>query len=156
MRRREFVAGLEGESVAFPLATRAQQPKQMPLVGVLQDLAESEPVARSEVIAFREVLASAMYSRIDSAQGRPTRLPPARCSSGYSCSYDLTLGNVSNLSRIATVSEDPRRRRDHKGGDDEREHWGVDRRMNQEKRTGCGADDKRDKDTAQSAVLFAG
>jgi hypothetical protein len=68
MRRREFVAGLEGESVAFPLATRAQQPKQMPLVGVLQDLAESEPVARSEVIAFREVLASAMYSRIDSAR----------------------------------------------------------------------------------------
>jgi hypothetical protein len=71
MRRREFVAGLKGESVAFPLATRAQQPKQMPLVGVLQDLAESEPVARSEVIAFREVLASAMYSRnsrIDSAR----------------------------------------------------------------------------------------
>src|SRR5580704_3425515 len=55
MRRREFITLLGGATIAWPTA-RAQQPKQMRLVGVLQDLAESEPVARSEVVAFREAL----------------------------------------------------------------------------------------------------
>jgi hypothetical protein len=57
MRRREFIALLGGAAAAWPVAARAQQPKQMRLVGVLQDLAENEPVARSEVVAFREALA---------------------------------------------------------------------------------------------------
>jgi hypothetical protein len=62
----------------------------------------------------------------------------------------------ANLPHVAAVSENPRRRRDDKGSDDEREHRGVYRRMHQEKRAGCGADDQRDENSAQSAVLFAG
>ena len=54
------------------------------------------------------------------------------------------------------IPEDPSRYRDDEGSDDEREHRGVDRRMKEEKRSGCGADDQRDKHAAQSAVLFAG
>jgi hypothetical protein len=46
--------------------------------------------------------------------------------------------------------------RDDPDGDDEREHRGVDRRMNLEKRAGCGANGQCDKHMAQSAVLFAG
>jgi putative tryptophan/tyrosine transport system substrate-binding protein len=57
MRRRKFITLLGGAAAAWPVAARAQQPKQMRLVGVLQDLAENEPVARSEVVAFREALA---------------------------------------------------------------------------------------------------
>ena len=52
--------------------------------------------------------------------------------------------------------EDPSRNRDDPDSDDEREHRSVDRHMNMEKRAGCGANDQRDKYTAQSAVLFAG
>ena len=54
------------------------------------------------------------------------------------------------------VPKDPGRYRDDPDSDEEREHGSVDRRMNLEKRAGCGADDQRDKHSAQSAVLFAG
>jgi hypothetical protein len=54
------------------------------------------------------------------------------------------------------IPEDPSRYRDDPDSDDEREHRSVGRRMNMEKRAGCGANDQRDKHTAQSAVLFAG
>jgi putative ABC transport system substrate-binding protein len=55
--RRKFITLLGGAAAAWPLAARAQQAKQMRLVGVLQDLAESEPAAQSEVEAFRGALA---------------------------------------------------------------------------------------------------
>jgi putative ABC transport system substrate-binding protein len=55
--RRQFIVTLGGAATAWPFTARAQQPKQMRLVGVLQDLAESEPVAQSEVAAFRGALA---------------------------------------------------------------------------------------------------
>ena len=60
------------------------------------------------------------------------------------------------LSRLDAIPEDPSRYRDDPDSDDEREHRSIDRRMNMEKRAGCGANDQRDKHTAQSAVLFAG
>src|SRR5262245_28582951 len=53
MRRREFIALLGSAAVVWPLAARAQQPERMRLVGVLQDLAESDPNAQSEVAVFR-------------------------------------------------------------------------------------------------------
>ena len=62
-------------------------------------------------------------------------------------------GRDASLSCIVAVSEDPRRRRDDKGGDDEREHRSVDRRMKEEKRAGCGANDQRDKHTALGCPL---
>ena len=52
--------------------------------------------------------------------------------------------------------EDLSRYRDDPDSDDEGEHRSVDRRMNMEKRARCGANDQRDKYTAQSAVLFTG
>jgi hypothetical protein len=60
------------------------------------------------------------------------------------------------LSRLDPIPEDPSRYRDDQGSDDEREHRSVDRRMNLEKRAGCGANGQCDKHMAQSAVLFAG
>ena len=46
MRRREFMAGVGASTFALPGAARAQQPKQMQMIGVLQDLAENEPVTK--------------------------------------------------------------------------------------------------------------
>jgi hypothetical protein len=53
---------------------------------------------------------------------------------------------------LSAIPEDRSRYHDHQSSDDERGHGGVDRRMKEEKRAGCGA--KRDKHTEQSAVLF--
>ena len=46
------------------------------------------------------------------------------------------------LARFVAASEDPSRYRDDPDGDDERKHRSVDRRMNMEKRAGCGANDQ--------------
>jgi putative ABC transport system substrate-binding protein len=55
MRRRDFIALLCGASLV-PFGVHAQQVRQTQLIGVLQDLAENEPIAQSEVAAFRESL----------------------------------------------------------------------------------------------------
>ena len=56
MRRREFTA-LLGGFAAWTFQANAQPAQRTRLVGVLQDLAENEPVAQAEVAAFRETLA---------------------------------------------------------------------------------------------------
>ena len=53
MQRREFIT-LISCAAASPLAARAQQTQKKRVVGVLQDLAEDEPIAQSEVAAFRD------------------------------------------------------------------------------------------------------
>jgi putative ABC transport system substrate-binding protein len=55
MRRRDFIVAA-GATVAWPLATRAEQPDKMRLIGVLMGFAESDPTARSMVEAFRSAL----------------------------------------------------------------------------------------------------
>jgi putative ABC transport system substrate-binding protein len=71
MRRRAFIAFLGGgaTAVAWPLVARAQQFKQMPLVGVLQDLAESDSIGQAEVEAFRGA-----FAKLGWTEGRNFRL----------------------------------------------------------------------------------
>jgi len=56
MRRREFTALFGGFAASWAIEAEAEQRLPQRLVGVLQDLAENETVAQSEVAAFREAL----------------------------------------------------------------------------------------------------
>jgi putative ABC transport system substrate-binding protein len=54
--RRKFLATLGGAAVAWPLAAGAQQPERMRRIGVLMNLAESDPESQARIAAFREGL----------------------------------------------------------------------------------------------------
>jgi putative ABC transport system substrate-binding protein len=56
MRRREFIAVVGGAAVAWPFATRAQQPAPMKRIGLLIPFADSDRLAQNQVAAFREEL----------------------------------------------------------------------------------------------------
>ena len=57
MRRREFITLVGSAAATWPLAARAQQPDRMRLIGVLEDYAESDSAAQSNIAAFRHTLA---------------------------------------------------------------------------------------------------
>ncbi len=57
MRRRELIIVLGGAAIASPLTSRAQQPDQMRLIGVLMAYAQSDGTAQSWLAAFRGALA---------------------------------------------------------------------------------------------------
>ncbi len=57
MRRREFIVVAGGAALSWPLATRAQQPDRIRLIGVLMGFEKSDAAAQSWVAAFRDRLA---------------------------------------------------------------------------------------------------
>src|SRR6516165_5966956 len=57
MRRRDFITGIAGSAVAWPLAAHAQQDRPVRRIGVLMgDFPESAPEGRAVAAAFREEL----------------------------------------------------------------------------------------------------
>jgi putative tryptophan/tyrosine transport system substrate-binding protein len=57
MRRREFITGVAGSAVAWPLAARAQQPERMRRIGILLPATADDPVFQACVGAFLQALA---------------------------------------------------------------------------------------------------
>jgi putative tryptophan/tyrosine transport system substrate-binding protein len=56
VKRREFITLLGGAAAAWPVVARAQQGERMRRVGVLMNLAESDPEGQARIAAFREGL----------------------------------------------------------------------------------------------------
>jgi ABC-type uncharacterized transport system substrate-binding protein len=68
MKRRAFIT-LLGSAAAWPLAASAQQGDRMRRIGVLMAAAESDPVRRGYIVAFREGL-----QKLGWAEGRNIRV----------------------------------------------------------------------------------
>jgi putative ABC transport system substrate-binding protein len=62
MRRRDFIAGLSGAAVAWPLAAYAQQVGRVRRIGLLAGPAESDQSIQARIAIFREGLAKLGWS----------------------------------------------------------------------------------------------
>ena len=56
MKRREFISLIGGTAAAWPFAARAQQPDQVPAIGMLMGYAEDDPETQARLAGFREGL----------------------------------------------------------------------------------------------------
>jgi len=75
MRRRDFIKGIAGSAISWPLAARAQQQEHMRRIGVLMNAVENKPQGQARVAAFRQVLQQLGWSdggnvRIDIRWGK--------------------------------------------------------------------------------------
>jgi putative ABC transport system substrate-binding protein len=68
IKRRELITAIGG-AAAWPLAARAQQPDRMRRIGVLMNLAESDPEGQARIAAFREGL-----GKLGWAEGRELQI----------------------------------------------------------------------------------
>ena len=63
MRRRDFIKAIVGSAAAWPLAARAQQPRErIRRIGVLMHLAADDPEGQSRVAAFLQGLQEAGWA----------------------------------------------------------------------------------------------
>src|SRR3954465_9568144 len=62
MKRREFIAGLAGAAVAWPLAGRAQQGERVRRIGVLMYTTPDEPESQARITALAQGLQEAGWS----------------------------------------------------------------------------------------------
>jgi putative tryptophan/tyrosine transport system substrate-binding protein len=69
MRRRDFVKGIGGSAIAWPLAARAQQPDELRRIGVLVNTAADDPESQASVAAFKQALQQLGWS-----EGRNLRI----------------------------------------------------------------------------------
>ena len=69
MQRREFITLVGGAAVSWLLVARAQQPERMRRIGVLVNLAEDDPEAQAQHLAFLQGL-----QQLGWADGRNVRI----------------------------------------------------------------------------------
>jgi ABC-type uncharacterized transport system substrate-binding protein len=63
VKRRQFITLLGGAAAAWPVAARAQQPQErMRRIGVMATLAETDPMGKAYMVAFREGLQALGWS----------------------------------------------------------------------------------------------
>jgi SAM-dependent methyltransferase len=121
LRRREFIAGLGGAAVAWPLAARAQQGNRVRRIGVLMQGDENAPEQKRSYSAFTQALAALGW--ID---GRNVRMDPrlwfgdgtdrtralAQELVGSQPDIIVTRGNAATAARTAGDADDPDRVRE--------------------------------------------